>query len=201
METIEPREYHSTAYIDIDGVILPCFNPEPYYDDQNPNETLDKVWLNSIEYYYPEVVEALGSTLANSLVLSSSSRMMDFISNEQYRPIVEALNMQGALFIDEARPGSIHLKYEAVMRHWGDRSGETVAPKLERGGVMTPVMGRRLGAVGVRGFWIDDHITQLEYTNVEQAELGGGMLLVAPRSHRGITLKDVEHIAQTLNAS
>lgn len=195
----------ATVYLDIDGVIFPRFellSPEGYRDTKNGS--LSKEWLNGLEFYHPEVIEALGAATVGSLVTLSSSRMVGFLDDPMYQPIVEQLHIEGALFIDIARPGSIEAKQDAVRRHWsgvGDAGLEAIQLSRGRGNAYTRE-AKTIAAEGDRALWADDHIfstdlvrDQERYTKrLRKLSDLAGVRLFAPNPATGLTLDDVARI-------
>lgn len=195
MERRDKGERQSTLYLDIDGVIFPYFHEDVYHGRNNQNYNLRTEWVNDREFYYPEVVQALGSIAARSLVVLSSSRMAAFLHQPEYKGVVETLQLEGALFIDHHQPGRIEYKQEAVYRHWSRTPGEGVHEVFRRG-IAHKDTGCPLGAEGLRAVWIDDHITDLP---VGELVNGGSIEHVAPQQYTGLTLDDVARLVPLLN--
>ena len=199
MEHEDPRRYTSTTYLDIDGVIFPCENPLLYAHSRNPNASLERVWLNEYEYYYPGVVEALSEATDRSLVALSSSRQERFMCDPSYQDLIGRLGIAAALHIDYANPMSIQLKSDAVRRHWGGVPDDDLYEfERNRGKLFHPLTRQPIAAEGGRALWVDDHIMQLSYHDVCDIERDGTMTLMAPYSPHGLTLEDVSRIRRVL---
>lgn len=201
MEYIPPSNKEATLYLDIDGVIFPRYDllSETEYSE-TLNNGLSREWVTPIEFYHPEVVAALGRVAANTLVILSSSRMMNFLYEPKYAEVVKSLEIQGALFIDKVRPGNVDIKREAVYRHWSRLDwadpGAIDRYSGRRGNVYTK-HGEPIMPAGNRAVWVDDHINCLSRAHrkwlMESAERFN-ISTVMPNTALGLTLEDVATI-------
>lgn len=203
MEEEGPRQYCSTLYLDIDGVVFPAYLPENEYYDI-PNAGLTREWVSPVEFYHPEIIEALGRVAANSLVVLSSSRMGGFLEDALYKDLSEKLSIKGALFIDSVRPGAIDAKLDAVRRHWGGVGSYVLddTPESRGRGLAYTVYGESVLAQGSRAVWVDDHIVNVPNTSrhaLNRLTHLAGVSVYAPVTSDGLTLSDVEKIGRLLS--
>lgn len=174
-----------TIYLDIDGVII------PYYDERDFTQTdqgLEKKWISRYEFYYPEVVAALGGVAAK--VISSSSRGVSFLFDNSYEQLRKDLGLRSTLVTDPFRPVFIPNKFSSVRHHW-----------VNKDPAFWPLNDDDTRAVGSKAVWIDDHAAIEDYHELHKDPLisDPNFLVIRPLGKMGLTLDHVKQIKDFLN--
>lgn len=157
----------STIYLDFDGVLFPYWHKshrghgvskqEAFSLTENTQDGLEPRWINSNQFYYPEIVQRIGQIAARGVrIMPSSSRSLDlFISYPEVLKGIGGANEY--LVIDRYSPGNIDFKALAVFNNFYgivDLSNEKRGWARQRSMVdIHPIAHSNES----RAVWIDDH--------------------------------------------
>lgn len=193
-----------TIYLDIDGVILPYWHKSDcgmvagpdgqLYSRSDLQPGLEPRWIDSHEYYYPEITKRLGSLAAH--IVLASSRSINILFNSGYSQIVDDLGVEDFIHIDRISANKTSYKAEAVINNWQgivDISAEKRGWSGSRAGLYAHPTTR---AIGSRAVWIDDAARPGALETVRSLDVlsDDTLRIIQPISQIGITMTEVDEV-------
>lgn len=180
--------YRGTLYLGMEGVILPRHD-DP--DNEHRFQDLEKRWLNRHEFYYPEVVDALGRVAVK--VFSTSALGVSFMIDGGYREIRDTLGVVGSIETNIYEPRFVYNKLDAINTHW-----------TTKGLAHWPKKQENTRPEGAKAVWVDDHIMSNDYGYevIKEHPLMSdpNFQVINPVSDLGLTLENVEQIKNFIDS-